>query len=192
MVLHCSPCEGRTCFCMGLISRKLADSYFCFGLALLHSLSHFFFLYWSPSLSLCTVSDLISSNIDEILSISPSANVFVFGNFNIHHKDWLTDSGGNDRPGELCYNFSVSNDFTKMVNFHTRIPDSNSHSAILLDVFLSSDASICFTMTFPPLENSDHVAVSVLLTFHQIHNGMPCFIAWLRRLPFESFFSIIS
>ena len=143
-------------------------------------------------MSLCTFSDSISSNIDEILSISPSANVFVFGNFNIHHKDWLTDSGGNDRPGELCYNFSVSNDFTKMVNFHTRIPDSNSHSAILLDVFLSSDASICFTMTFPPLENSDHVAVSVLLTFHQIHNGMPCFIAWLRRLPFESFFSIIS
>ena len=29
----------------------------------------------------------ISSNIDEILLIKPSANVFVFGGFNVHHKD---------------------------------------------------------------------------------------------------------
>ena len=62
-------------------------------------------------------------NIDEILSINPSANVFVFGNFNVHHKDWLTYSGGTDRPGELCYNFSISNNLTQMVNFPTRIPD---------------------------------------------------------------------
>ena len=23
------------------------------------------------------------------------------GDFNVHHKDWLTNSGGTDRPGEL-------------------------------------------------------------------------------------------
>ena len=28
-------------------------------------------------------------------------------------------------------------------------------------LFLSSDASICYIMAFPPLENSDHVVVSV-------------------------------
>ena len=71
-----------------------ADSYLCFRLALLHSVSYFFFLYRSPSSSLCTVFDSISSNIDEVLSINPSANVFVFGDFNVHHKDWLTYSGG--------------------------------------------------------------------------------------------------
>ena len=48
------------------------------------------------------VFDSILSNIDEALSINTSANVFVFRNFNIHHKDWLTYSGGTDRPGELC------------------------------------------------------------------------------------------
>ena len=32
----------------------------------------------------------ISSNIDEVLLINPSVNVFVFGDFNVHHKDWLT------------------------------------------------------------------------------------------------------
>ena len=44
-----------------------------------------------------------------------------------------------------------------MVNFATRIPDCDSHSPALLDLFLSSDASICSTMAFPPLRNSDHV-----------------------------------
>ena len=82
------------------------------------------------------VFDSVSSNIDEILLISPSANVFVFGDFNVHHKDWLTHSGGTDRPGELCHNFSVSNDLTQMVNFPNHIPDCDSHSPALLDVFL--------------------------------------------------------
>ena len=82
-----------------------------------------FFVYRSPSSSLCTVFDSISSSIDDVPSINPSANAFVFGDFNVHHKNWLTYSGGNDRPGELCYNFSISNDLTQMVNFPARIQD---------------------------------------------------------------------
>ena len=128
-------------------------------------MSYFFFLYRSPSSSLCTVFDSISSNIDEVLSINPSANVFVFGDFKVHHKDWLTYSGGTDRSGERSYNFSISNDLTHMVNFPTWISDCDSHSPALLDLFLSSDASICSTMALPPLENSDHVAVSVSIEF---------------------------
>ena len=141
------------------------DSYLCFLLALLHSVSYFFFLYRSPFSLLCTVFDSISSNIDEVLSINPSANVIVFGDFNIHHKDWLTYSGGTGRPSELCYNFSISNDLTQIVNFPTRIPDCDSHSPALLDLFISSDASICSTMAFPHLGNSDHVVVSVSIDF---------------------------
>ena len=41
----------------------------------------------------------------------------------------------------------------------------DSHSPALLDLFLSSDASICSTMAFPPLRNSDHVVVSVSIDF---------------------------
>ena len=111
------------------------------------------------------VFDSISSNIDEVLSINPSANVFVFGDFNFHHKDWLTYSGGTDRSGELCYNFSLSNDLTEMVNFPTRIPDCDFHSVALLDLFFSSEASICSAMAFPPLGNSDHLVFSVSIDF---------------------------
>ena len=145
-------------FAQVLSLENSADSYLYFRLALLHLVSYFFFLYRSPSPSLCTVTDSISSNIDEVLSINPSANVFVFGDFNIHHKNWLTYSSGTDRPGELCYNFS--NDLTQMVNFPTRIPDFDSHSPALLNLFISSDTSFCSTIAFPPLENSDHVVVS--------------------------------
>ena len=42
---------------------------------------------------------------------------------------------------------------------------TNSHSAALLDFCLSSHASICSTITFPPLGNSDHVTVSVSIDF---------------------------
>ena len=78
-------------------------------------MSCFFSLYWSLS-SLCRVFDSFSSNISEVLLINPSANVFVFGDFNLHHMDWLTYSGGTDPPGKLCYNFSISDDFIQMVN----------------------------------------------------------------------------
>ena len=152
-------------FARDLSLENSADSYLCFRLALLHSVSYFFFLYRSPSSALCTVFDSISSNIDEVLSINPSANVFVFGDFNVHRKDWLTYSSGTGRPGELCYNFYISNDITQIVNFPTRIPDCDSHSPALLDLFLSSDTSICSTMAFPPLGNSDHVVVSVSIDF---------------------------
>ena len=70
-------------FAWDLYLENSADSYLCFRLALLHSL--------------CS----ISSNINEVLSINPSANVFVFRDFNFHHKDWLTYSGGTDRPREF-------------------------------------------------------------------------------------------
>ena len=159
-----TPMHGLTVYVKESLENS-ADSYLCFRLALLHSVSYFFFLYRSPSSSLCTVFDSISSNIDEVLSINPSAHVFVFGDFNVHHKDWLTYSGGTDGPGELCYNFSISNDFTQIVNFPTQIPDCDSHSPALLDLFISSDTSICSTMAFPPLGNSDHAVVSVSIDF---------------------------
>ena len=152
-------------FARDLSLENSADSYLCFRLALFHSVSYFFFLYRSPSSSLCTVFYFISSNINEVLSINPSANVFVFGDFNVHYKDWLTYSGGTDRPGELCYNFPISNDLTQIFNFPTRIPSCDSHSPALLDLFISSDTSICSTMALHLLGNSDHVFVSVSIDF---------------------------
>ena len=67
-----------------------------------------------------------------------------------------------DKSGELCFNFSISNNLTQMVDFTTRIPERDYHSSALLDLFISYNASICSTMAFRPLGNSDHFVVSTI------------------------------
>ena len=52
------------------------------------------------------VFDSISSKTDKVFSINPSANVLVFRDINIRHKDCLTYSGGTERTDELCYNLN--------------------------------------------------------------------------------------
>ena len=56
-------------------------------------------------------------------------------------------------------------DLSQMVSFPTWMPDCESHHLALLDLFISSDASICSTMGFPLLGNSDQVVVSVSIDF---------------------------
>ena len=68
-------------FAWGLSLENSTDSYLCFWLALLRLVSYFFSLYISPSLSLSMVFDLISSHIDQVFSVNPSINVFVFRDF---------------------------------------------------------------------------------------------------------------
>ena len=94
------------------------------------------------------VFDSISFNIDNVLLINPSPNVFVFGDFNVCHKDWLTSSGVTDQTGELCFSFSISNDLTHMVNFPTWIPGCDCHSPALLDFFLLMPV---FVLAFPSI-----------------------------------------
>ena len=164
-------------FAWELSLENSADSYLCFQLALLHSVYYFVFVYQSPSSSLFMVFDSVSSNINEVLSINPSANVFVFGDFNIHHKDWLTYSGGTDRTGELCYNFSISNDLTQMLTFLL------GSQTVIFTVLLFWIYLFLLTLVFVLQWFSLHWEILIMLlsqsplTFHQIHNEMPCFIA---------------
>ena len=97
----CCVCKGGTFFHDWSLE-KFKDSYLSFRITLLQSVSYF--LSWSPPSSLCTVFDAISFTINNILSVNLSANVFVFKDFNIYNKDWLTNSCRTDRPGD-CYNF---------------------------------------------------------------------------------------
>ena len=113
----CSLHKGGTSFWMGLIFKNSKDSFSCFCWLYFNRCLTFFFLYQLPSSALCMVFETILSNIYEILSINPSANVFVFGDFNVHHKDWLTSFDRTDRHGELCYIFSIDSSFTPIENF---------------------------------------------------------------------------
>ena len=108
------------------------------------------------------VFDAISFYIDEVLSINPSGNVFVYGYFNVHHKDWLTSSGENDRTDEPCYNFSTSHDLNQMCNFRTRIPDCDFHCPVYFDLFLMLIFVLCFSLL---LGKSTYVVVSISIDF---------------------------
>ena len=106
-----------------------------------------------------------------------SLNVFVLWDVNVHHKDWLTYSGGTDRSSELCCNFSISNYFTQMVKFPPWIPDCGSHSPALLDFFL---VTLAFVLQWLSLHWEILMMLSQFpLTFHHIHNGRPHFVALL-------------
>ena len=59
----------------------------------------------------------------------------------------------------------ISNNLAQTVNFPTRIPDCDSHSPALLDLFIFSNTSICSTIAFPTVGNSDHVVISVSIDF---------------------------
>ena len=150
--------ERMTSFCMGLIHRKLCRFLLMFWTGFTSLSVLLLFLYHSPSFSLCTVFNSISSNIDEVLSINPSANKFVFGAFNVRHKDWIVYSGGTDRPVN-------SNNLSQIFNFSSWIPGCHSRSRPLLDLFLSSDASISSARAFAQFENSDHVVLLVSIDF---------------------------
>ena len=39
-------------------------------------------------------------------------NVFVFGDFKVYHKDWLTYYGGSDRPIELLSFFYLKSPYS--------------------------------------------------------------------------------
>ena len=121
----------------------------------------------------------ISSNINEVLSINPSPKCLSL--------DILTSiiwTGWPVLVELIDLVNSVTNYLTQMVNFPIWIPGCDSHSPALLDLFLSSQASVCSTMSFLPLGNSDHVVVLVSIDiptsskgdayFHHIDSDYSC------------------
>lgn len=55
----------------------------------------------------------------------------------------------------------ILNDLNQMVNFPTRIHDHEPRHSVLLDLFISPDASVSFAKALPPLGYSDHVSVKL-------------------------------
>ena len=161
-------------FAWDLSLENSADSCLYFWLALLHSESYFFFLYQSPFSALCMVFDSISSSIDEVLFLNPSANVFVFKDFNVH-KDWLTYSGRTDQPGKLC-NFLSQMTLLRWLTFL-----HGSQTVILIALlFLVYFFLLMLAFVLKWLPPHWEILIMFLsqfpLTFQVIHNGMSDFI----------------
>ena len=139
---------------------ELNSPYMCFRMALLHSTTYIFFLY-RPQTEGSSVFTSIANQIDDILINHPSANINVFGDFNVHHVQWLTHSNHTDNVGVECFNFSLAYELKQIIPFPTRVPDTANHFPSLLDLFLTSVPEFCTPTRLPPLGSSDHCVVSV-------------------------------
>ena len=106
-------------------------------------------------------------------------NTFVFGDFNVHHNDWLTYSGSN-RSGELFYNFFISDDLTEIISFATGIPDCDSYSPAPLNLVVSPMLVFVLLWLFLQWGIVTLMLYQVLLSFHQTQNGISCLHDLLR------------
>ena len=182
---------------MGLISRKLCRFllvfdwlYFTQCLTSFSSNNHLPCLYaWF----------FILFHLIKVPSINPSANVFVFGDFNVYHKDWLTYSGGNDR---LVNSDIIFLSQTALLRWLTFLLGSKT---VILPVLLVWICFFLLMLVFVLQWFSVHWEILIMLLsqfpliFHQIHNRIPHFIAllmtilkyfrdYLRDVPWEDIF----
>ncbi|KAL7629919.1 UNVERIFIED_CONTAM: hypothetical protein RMT77_019962 [Armadillidium vulgare] len=104
--------------------------------------------------------DYLNSKIEHILSSSPFSEIIILGDFNVHHRQWLSSSS-HDPAGELAFNFSIHNNLEQLVHLPTRIPDRLGDEPNILDLFLTSNPSPYTVKLFPPLVSSDHLLISV-------------------------------
>ena len=129
-------------------------------------------------LRLSAVFYSMSSNIDEVLSIEPSALIYL----SLETLKTIISTGLLILLELINLVNSVSNGLTQMVNFPTRIPDCDSHRPAFLDLLLSSDASVCSTMASLHWEILIMLLSQFPLTFHQIHNGIHRFTPQLMTI----------
>ena len=167
--------EGLS-FAQDLSLENSANSNLCFQLALLHSVSYFFFLYRSPSSALCTAFDSISSNTDEILSINPSANVLSL--------ETLTSTIRTGLPilVELINLVNSVIIFLSQMTLLTWLTFLLRSLTVILTVLFFWICFFPLTLGFVLHWLFLHCEILMLfsqfpLTFHQMHNRMPHFTA---------------
>ena len=153
-----------------------SDFYLGFRLGLFHSVTYFFFLYRSPSSSLCTVFYSISFITHDVLSINPSANAFVFGDFMLIIRTGLPILV---ELINLVNSVIISLSQITLLRWLTFLLGSQT---VILIVLLFWIYFFLLTLVFILQWLSPHCKILIMLlsqfplTFHQIHNGMPCFI----------------
>ena len=64
--------------------------------------------------------DYLNSKIEHILSSSPFSEIIILGDFNVHHRQWLSSSS-HDPAGELAFNFSIQNNLEQLVHLPTLV-----------------------------------------------------------------------
>ncbi|MPC39085.1 hypothetical protein E2C01_032605 [Portunus trituberculatus] len=102
----------------------------------------------------------LTSIVEHILSLNPLAEIFILGDFNIHHQLWLSSSF-TDHPGELAFNFAILQDLEQLVQHLIHIPDHLEDTPNILDLFHTSNPSANGVTLSSLLGSSNHNLISV-------------------------------
>ena len=162
-----APCHGLGVYAKtSLPLRRLRSSedprheYLAFIAPLQKTTLLLFFLYRSPSTN-ADIFNVLSDKIDSLLQEYPSAEVAVFGDFNVHNVDWLVHSRTTDLSGQAAQDFAVSHNLSQIVTCPTRVPDRAGDTGYLLDLFLTSNPTCFSHKVTSPLGTSDHCVITV-------------------------------
>ena len=152
--------------------------FFNHRLALLYSVSYFFFFCQSPSSSLCTVFDSILSNIDEVLLINSSVNVFL--SLETLMSIMRTDLSILVELIDLVNSVIILLSQMTLLRWLTLLLGSQTvilivqlfwlYLFLLMLVFVLQWLSLHWEILIMSLSQ-------FILTFHQVYNVMPCFVA---------------
>src|ERR1700755_2185976 len=113
-------------------------------------------VYLSPnSTDYLKFFDYLNSKIEHILSSSPFSEIIILGDFNVHHRQWLSSSS-HDTAGERAFHFVIQNDLEQLVQLPTPLGDESN----ILDLFLTSYPSPYNVKLFPPWVSSDDLPIS--------------------------------
>ena len=97
--------------------------------------------------------------------MNPSANAFLFGDFDVHHKDWFTYSGGIDRLVNYVITFLSQVTLLKWLTF-LRGSQTVILTVVLFWIYLFLLALVFIVQSLSlHLGNSNRVVVSVSIDF---------------------------
>ena len=130
-----------------------------FKISLPHHKKYICSVYRSPNSP--NDSDFFNVLSNQILQLNPQPNdeIVLLGDFNVHNNTWLHFSGNTNTAGIECEAFASTHNFTQLIDFPTRIPDTLNHNSHTLDLFLTNFPQSYNIESLPPIGSSDHLLI---------------------------------
>lgn len=100
----------------------------------------------------------VQDTADILLQQLPSAELVILGDFNAHHKEWLS-SRITDHAGRVVLDFALANNLTQLITEPTRIPQDPGDHASTLDLLLTPSPNDYVVSVEAPLGTSDHCLI---------------------------------
>ena len=121
--------------------------------------------YRNPDLD-DSIFDCLKASMATVHERDRKSCFLFFGDFNVHHREWLQSRSATDRHGIAAYDFTNETGCTQLVGEPTHI------SGNCLDLLITDAPGVCRVSVQPQIGSSDHFAVSAKV---QLNSPLPDF-----------------